>query len=331
MLRKIIASLVFVIFVIASIPFFFGLAFGKTFLSGTFYSGTLLDTAYTPFVDVATRSVHQLDPAFQKHFSEDEIREKIRTHFSKDILKQSIENSVQAFSAASLSQESKRSTSFRLNLTPIVNASGGFVREMIGLVFDRIPACKTGETPVLKSSKDIFESCIPAELAKADSKQEVTAHFEQLYKKMLFKEYSSFGGGYSYDVPVPGSRTSYLQFAGFLDQGLLYLASFLVAFTILLLLTWVKHWDIGLRWVGTMWITSAVLGGIFAFFLLFSHVFFPSELFGVPSGSDGYAHLMSFVRILSAAFVKVYAFILCIPLVIGIIFYLSGRRLESSL
>lgn len=327
MLRKIIASLIFVIFVVASIPFFFGLAFGKTFFSSSFYSGTLLDTAYSPFIDVATRSVYELDPAFQKYFTEDEIREKVQTHFPDDVLKQAIENSVRSFSSASISQDTKRSTNFQLDLTPVVNASSGFVRDMIRLVFDKIPACKPGETPVLKNQKDIFESCIPPQLLTPANKQKVIANFEQMYQKMLFKEYSRSGGGYSYQVPVPGSRASYLQLAGFLDSGLLYLAAFLVAFTIFLLLTWVRSWDIGLRWVGTMWITSAVLGGIFAFFLLFSHVFIPSEVFGVPPGSESYTQLMSFVQIIFAAFAKIYAFILCIPLLVGIFLYLAGRRL----
>ncbi len=330
MFRKILASLIFAIFVTASIPFFFGVAVGKTFLSPSFYSGALLDTAYTPLTLTLSQNIRVVDPVFAISFSDEDLTELIRKHFTKDIFRGVIVGTFDAFTQddpSSSSPSLKRTTRIQLDLTLFVEPSRQFLKELIQRSFENIPPCKSGEQPSLDA---ILPSCMLPSWKSETFQNKFGADFEKAYQDKLFSRFANSSGQFSYDLEVTGSKSTYLSLAKTLDDAILYLSAFLLGLTLLLLLLWVKQWDIGFRWASTMWITSSIIGLVFVVCIFFLPAFLSPGFFDLPAGSPQYDQLMVALRILTVSFIKVYALFLFAALGVGIIFHVLHRRSDSN-
>lgn len=329
MFRKIIASLIFVVFVVASVPFFLGLSLGKTFLSRSFYSGTLLDTAYAPLVDFVALNVRDMDPLFEKSFTEGEIRQRVEKHFTQDVVRKLIQESFDQFDqnvAQVPTENSRKDLTVRIGLAPLVQASRGFLSEIVQDSLGKIPPCKPNEQPVVTN---IFPSCTMSLWQTPEFREKFRSQFETAYQDKIFKKFAGNNGDFSYDLELGLSKNRYLSIAQTLEYAGLYMSSFLLAFTILMLLVWMKRWDIGLRWTGSMWMTSAVLGTIFAIFIFFSSRLIPAHVLEVPAESAAYVNITALVHVLSVSFVKIYGLFLFLAFLVGLFFYLLARKFDS--
>ncbi len=328
MFRKIIASLIFVVFVVASVPFFLGLSLGKTFLSRTFYSGTLLDTAYEPLVDFLTTNVQDIDPVFKTLFTSDEVRQRVEQYFSKDIVQNVIKQSFDQFDqnvAQVPADSTRKDLRVRIGLVPLVQASKDFLREMVQDTLQRVPTCAAGQTPVITN---IFPNCTPASSQTPEFREKFKSQFETAYQDKIFKKFAGTNGDFSYDAQLGLSKSRYLTITQTFEYMTLYMSAFLLAFTVLMLLTWIRRWDIGLRWTGSMWMTSAVLGGIFAIFIFFASRFIPASTLGVSGQSVVYDQIITFIHVLSVAFVKIYSVFLLLAFLVGLFFYIFARKFD---
>lgn len=328
MLRKIIASLIFVIFVVASVPFFLGLSVGKTFLSRSFYTGTLLDTAYSPVVDFITTNIRDMDPLFKSSFSEEDIHQRVEKHFTKDVVRTMITQSFDEFDQRVIdtpAENTRKDLKIRIGLVPLVQSSQNFLREIVQDSLQKIPVCKPHEKPVLTN---IFPSCMLAAWQTPEFRETFRGQFERAYQDKLFKKFAGYNGDFSYDLELGLSKNRYLFLTETFEYAALYMSSFLIAFTVLMLLTWMRRWDIGLRWVGSMWMTSAVLGGIFAVFIFFASKLIPASALDIPAGSAAYDHLTTLISILSVAFIKIYSLFIILAFLVGLFFYLFARKFD---
>lgn len=328
MFRKISASLIFVVFVVASVPFFLGLSFGNTFLSPSFYSGTLLDASYDPVVDAITAKVQNIDPVFSQYFSEEEIRDRVQKHFTRDLLRDVVETSLDQFSQTvdTAPVESDRGLRLRLSFAPFVEASGNFFRDLVQLSLERIPTCTADEVP---PSREVFPACTLAAWKTPYFKDSFKNQFQQAYEDRMLKQFSGTKGNFSYELELGMSKSRLLSLTQTFDYALLYLAAFLLVFTVIMLIVWMRRWDIGLRWAGSMWMTSAVLGGIFALFILFLSRLVPSAFFGFPSESIEAEHARNFLQVVSFSFAGTYLLFLLLSFLIGLFFFVFARKFDS--
>lgn len=327
MLRKIIASLIFTIFVVASVPFFLGLTMGKTFFSRSFYRGALFDAAYSPLSDYVAEGIQHVDPVFAQ-LPQDEVRARFMKHFTPDVFRKVIDQSLDQFDQRITSETTdaaKKSLKVPINLSSLVPVSKTFIGELFVLVFDKIPVCQANEKPVLTS---IFPSCKPVSWQTDQFKHTFQSDFQNLYEDKMISQLVGTKGDFSYELDLGISKSSYLSTAKTLDTIAYYISTILFAFTILMLLLWFKVWDTGFRWAGSMWMTAAVLGFLIALFIAFSEKLLSPDFFGLPQDSSQYVHVVSVFHVIAFSFLRSYLLILFIAFAIGLVFFLFARKLD---
>lgn len=298
MFRKIIASLIFVLFVVSSVPFFLGLTLGKSFFSRSFYTGVFLDTAYSPLMSALAGHVGDLDPAFKNSISEDEVHQSLEKYFTKPILTHLIDDSFQRFDARLASLPSTTDTAklqFPVSLAALVDPAKHFFQ-------------------------DIIQHAAPGK---------IPAEFEKGYDDMILKKFGGPHHDFSYDLDLGISQNNYISLVQTFDTTFSRIPLFLLAFTLLMLLLWRRPWSTGLRWSGRMWLTSAILGGIFAVFLFFIPNHIPPSAFGIASqDSPLYLQVISLLHIFISAFLKIYILVLSFAFLIAISFYFFARKFK---
>ncbi|MBP7898754.1 hypothetical protein KAZ92_02290 [Candidatus Gracilibacteria bacterium] len=296
MLRKIIASLIFTIFVVASVPFFLGLTMGRTFFSRSFYQGALFDAAYSPLSDYVAENIQLIDPVFAR-FTQDEIRAHFVKHFTPDVLRKVIDQSLDQFDqriTSTTPDTAKKSLKIPINLSSLVPVSKEFLKEF------------SSEIKLRGDSQDF-------------------------YQDKLITQFAGTKGDFSYELDLGMSKSSYVSTAKTLDTMAYYISTVLFAFTLLMLLLWFKVWDTGLRWAGSMWMTSAVLGGFIALFIAISEKFLSPNFFGLPQDSAQYVHVIAVFHVIAFSFLKSYLFVLFAAFIIGLAFFLFARRLDRAI
>lgn len=329
MFRKILTIAIFSVFVLCSVPFFLGLAISHTFFSRTFYTGTLLNTAYEPLSNVVARNMLELDPVLQQSISADEIRTYFRSRFTKDILKSSIETTSSAFSKDVLSTMPNASSSeklkAKLDLAPLVEPSKLFLQDITQLVLERLPPCAVGRLPEFTK---IFPNCIPVSSQQADFKTDFNTNFQKAYQQNVLRdivgsEKTGFARDVTLDVPLRDVAFALRQF----ERMDMYVVFFVLAFISLVLLLWFRNLHTGLTLSSFMLITASVLGLLVAMILSKIVSLLPTDVAADPSVSQSTIILArDLLSVILVSFAKVYAVIQSIMLIIGGALYFYAQR-----
>ncbi|MCX6734035.1 MAG: hypothetical protein NTX63_04485 [Candidatus Peregrinibacteria bacterium] len=329
MFRKILTIAIFSVFVLCSVPFFLGLAISHTFFSRSFYTGTLLNTAYEPLSNVVARNMLELDPVLQQSISADEIRTYFASRFTKNILRSSIETTSSAFSKDVLSVLPNASSSeklkAKLDFTPLVEPSKLFLQDITQQVLERLPPCAAGKLPEIAK---IFPNCIPASSQQANFKTDFNASFQKEYQQNVLKsvvgsEKTGFVRDVTLDVPLRDVAFALHQF----ERMDMYIVFFVLAFVSLVLLLWFRNLHTGLTLSSLMIVTASVLGLLIAMILSKIVSLLPTDVVADSSVSESTIILArDLLSVILVSFAKVYAVIQSIMLVIGGALYFYVHR-----
>ncbi len=329
MFRKILTIVIFSVFVVFSIPFFLGLALSHTFFSQNFYTGTFLNTAYVPLVDAAAGNMTELDPAIARYFPQDEIRQLLMMHFTKDVFRTVIEGTSSklhqeiAATPASISRSDKLPLS--INLTPLLEPSKLFLQTATQRVLDRLPPCKAGIQPEITG---IFPSCSLLSWKTDDFRNQFNKQFQQTYeKKILNNVMSANGSGFVKNIELDVSRRDIGLVLRQFDMMNIYVVLFMVAFVSLMLLLWLRKLKIGLMYSGIMIVSSGVVGLLIAMMLSKIVLFLPSDALMDPALSEANIALArEILGVVFVSFAKAYAGILLVITLLGGSVYALSRR-----
>jgi|GEM_PF-2114090 len=329
MFRKILTIAIFSVFVLCSVPFFLGLSLSHTFFSHTFYTGTLLNTAYVPLSNVVAKSVLELDPVLQQSISESEIRAFFTSRFTKDIVRDSVETTSTTFSGDVSSVSPNISPSeklkVRLDFAPFVEPSKLFLQDIAQQVLERLPPCAGEKLPEVVK---IFPSCIPVSLQQSDFKADFIANFQRKYQRdvlqnMIGSEKTGFVRDVVLDVPLRDVAFALHQF----ERMDMYVVLFVLAFVSLMLLLWFRNFQTGLTLSSLMLVTASVLGLFIAMILSKIVSFLPADVITDPSVSQSTVTLArDLLSVILVSFAKVYATLQSIMLLVGGALYVYAHR-----
>lgn len=334
MFRKILTIVIFSVFVLCSLPFFLGLAISNTFFSRSFYTGTFLNTAYVPAINVVSKSIIDIDPAFQKHFSQDEVGQLLMTHFTKDLLRNTIDKTSSAFiqDIASASLDSSRNTklTFTIDFTPHQEPLMFFISDMVQRTLDRLPRCAAGTKPEVIG---VFPSCSLPSWQTDDFKKKFSDEFKKNYQQKIFANpvgtgETAFVRNLVLDVPRMDVAFAIQQF----KLMNIYTILFVFAFISLMLLLWIRNFYTGLTLSSLMLATASVLGLLLALILSRIVSLFPPDAIMDPTVSQAtYALARDLLSVIFMSFAKVYAVIVGIVMLCsGAMYYYANRYLKKS-
>ncbi len=334
MFRKILTIVIFSVFVLCSLPFFLGLAISHTFFSRSFYTGTFLNTAYAPTINMASKSIADIDPAFQKHFSQDEISQLLQTHFTKDLLRNTVDKTSSAFSQdiAAVSPDSSKNDklTFTIDFTPYQEPLMLFISDMVQQTLDRLPPCAAGAKPEVVG---VFPSCSLASWQTDDFKKKFSDEFKKDYQQKIFANpvgpgETAFVRNLVLDVPRSDVAFALHQF----EMMNVYTVLFVLAFISLMLLLWIRNFYTGLTLSSLMLVTASVLGLLLALILSRVVSLFPPEAITNPTVSQATFDLArDLLSVILMSFAKVYAVILGIGMLCsGAMYYYANRYLKKS-
>lgn len=334
MFRKILTIVIFSVFVLCSLPFFLGLAISHTFFSQTFYTGTLLNTSYDPLMDVATKNILELDPAFKQYFSEDEIRQILTSHFTKDLFKTSIASSSSAFaqSIASVTPSTPQAEALkvRLDFTPFIEPSRLFLQDVTQLTLDRLPPCVAGSTSTIVG---VFPRCAMASWQTDDFKKKFNDAFQKEYQQKVQKIVAGSGEtGFVREVTVDASLHDIAFALHQFEMMDLYIFFFVFAFLSLMMLLWFRSIHTGLTLSSLMLVTASVLGLLLALILSRVVSLLPPDAIADPTVPQVTSDLArDLLSVILMSFAKVYAVIMGIVMLCsGAMYYFANRYLKKS-
>ena len=334
MFRKILTIVIFSVFVLCSIPFFLGLALSHTFFSQSFYTGTLLNTSYDPLMNVATKNILELDPAFKQYLSEDEVREILTSYFTKDLFKTSIASSSSAFSQSIASATPYTSQTeklkVRLDFTPFIEPSRLVLQDVTQRILDRLPPCVAGSTPTIVG---VFPRCAMVSWQTDDFKKKFNDAFQKEYQQKVQKIVVGPGEtGFARDVTVDVSLRDISFALHQFERMDLYIVFFVFAFLSLMTLLWFRTIHTGLTLSSLMLVTASVLGLLLALILSRVVSLFPPEAIADPTMPQATSALArDLLSVILMSFAKVYAVIMGIVMLCsGAMYYFANRYLKKA-
>jgi hypothetical protein len=306
MFRKVLTVFIFVLFVLAGIPVFFATSLSYSIFSSSFYHDTLVDTAYPPLVDSVVSGVHGSNPDFQKLISREELTDLFEKYFNRELFRRLVDD-----------------------------ASVRFLRD----VEFRSPVFADRKAKIIVDYRPLVE---PTQLFIRELNQKIggkMGYFDQASEeKLLEKIFPSSKNDFTVSVPLGVSRQE-VSFLIEQSQRLwFYCGAFLLAFGLLILLTWIPDLQEGVTYTGLMWLT----GGTFALFLIFFfmrldsffasdiHAFVKNSLPDPASASDITLSLQHALRVLATAFAKIYALVCSAVILLGVGVYALGRRFPNT-
>lgn len=334
MFKKILTAVIFSVFVISSLPFFLGLTFANTFFSRSFYTGTFVNTAYDPAVDLAVTNMTALDPALQKYFAEGEIRELFTQHFTKDILREAIDTTSSKFSqdisSGAIDPSVNKKMKIRVDFTPLLNPLKLFLQDLIQRVLDRLPPCAPGTEPQISG---IFPSCAMDSWKTGDFKQTFNAQFQKAYEQKVLRTVLHPGqSGFVRDLTLDAPQSDIKFALDQLEKMNMYVVLFILAFVGLMILLWHRTMRTALTLSGLMLIISSALGLVLALILANATSFLSPDAFADPAISQANFDIArDLLDVLLVSFAKVYATILGLCMLLGgAMYFYAHRYLKKS-
>lgn len=293
-----------------------------------------MDTAYGPAMNVATKNMIGLDSAFQRYFSEDEVRQLLMTYFTKDIFKNVIEKSSSKFSQDISSAPLDSSKADKLKMTfdfsPFLEPSRLFLQSITQQILDRIPPCATGVEP---DGTGVFPSCSLLSWQTSDFKQKFNKAFQVAYEQKVLKSIVGPNeAGFARDVTFDVSRRDAVFAIRQFEMMNMYTVFFVLAFVSLMLLLWMRNFHTGLMLSSLMLVTASVLGLLLALILSKVVSLFPPESIVDPTVSQSTLVLArDLLSVILMSFAKVYAIILGIVMLCsGAVYVYANRYLKKS-
>lgn len=186
-IRRLLASFLVLVFIVASVPNFFIYALSKTFLDTDFYKRDDLQTGVYDFAIDKTVDVMQENSEMMKgYFTEADLKTDIQSVFSKKVFAEIINDFAGQLEKYKENPETKLVLSLKLLRENLLTVSNNLAYK----IYQRLPTCSDDITLNQLRSNSV-PACAPKNLSYEDVVQPITDNFENTIYTNIPEEMSN--------------------------------------------------------------------------------------------------------------------------------------------
>lgn len=216
-LRRIIASFFVFMFVIVALPTFLVYGISKSFFSGAFYKGPILETTYPYLIEVSASHLYNADKIISKYFDEKTIKTEIEKVLTPEIFRTVTNQFGNQIENLKKRPDEPRIIDLRVIRQSLLTVTHNLAYRL----FENIPICVSQQLPEINTEG--IPTCI---LAKSIDFASLSGPLSQQFEKSI---YGFFPEQLQIDLrSINGENTSFYYLFTYIDSIKTYLLGILI-------------------------------------------------------------------------------------------------------